>query len=140
MMSTCYWDEQLDYLLGNRMLAFNDDYLEFLVTRVWGFSEAVRVVDFGRGFGWLEIKLLPLPTAREAPAESIRRTGHRPLPRAAISCHILQGGRNDDRIWDEMTGLSAQASARQIIGTQVTVPHFSDAHTIRPFIEKPVTV
>jgi len=54
------WDEQLDYLLGNRMLAFNDDYLEFLVARVWAFTEPVHAVDFGCGFGWLGMKLLPL--------------------------------------------------------------------------------
>jgi len=59
-MSTYYWDERLDYLLRNRLLYWNDDYLEFLVSRVWAITDSVHVVDFGCGYGYLGLKLLPL--------------------------------------------------------------------------------
>ena len=55
-----YWDAKLDYLKNTRSLFWNDDYLEFLVRHVWKIDKPVDVVDFGCGYGFLGLKLLPL--------------------------------------------------------------------------------
>jgi len=54
------WDNQLEYLRNSRFLYLNDDYLEFLVKKVWHLDNACKIVDFGCVFGYLGIKLLPL--------------------------------------------------------------------------------
>ena len=54
------WGDKLDYLLKSRFLYHNDDYLEFLVSKVWKLDKACRIVDFGCGFGFMGLKLLPL--------------------------------------------------------------------------------
>ena len=59
-MSDYYWDHQIEYLRNTRWLYYNDDYLEFLVQRVWKIDKPVNIIDFGCGFGYLGIKLLPL--------------------------------------------------------------------------------
>nr|WP_225312818.1 class I SAM-dependent methyltransferase [Aneurinibacillus sp. XH2] len=50
----------MDYLRNTRGLYYNDDYLEFLVGTVWRISAPVNVIDFGCGYGYLGLKLLPL--------------------------------------------------------------------------------
>jgi 2-polyprenyl-3-methyl-5-hydroxy-6-metoxy-1,4-benzoquinol methylase len=57
------WDDKLDYLQKGRFLYHNDDYLEFLVKKVWGLSTAIKIADFGCGYGYMGIKLLPLLTS-----------------------------------------------------------------------------
>lgn len=59
-MEEYYWDTQIEYLRRTRDLYYNDDYLEFLVKSVWKLSEPVHMIDFGCGFGYLGLKLLPL--------------------------------------------------------------------------------
>ncbi|MEN2467726.1 methyltransferase domain-containing protein [Ornithinibacillus sp. JPR2-1] len=59
-MEDYYWDTQLEYLKGTRGLYYNDDYLEFLVSRVWKITNPVNIIDFGCGYGYLGLKLLPL--------------------------------------------------------------------------------
>jgi Methyltransferase domain len=59
-MEEYYWDTQLEYLKRTRDLYYNDDYLEFLVKSVWKISKPVHMIDFGCGFGYLGLKLLPL--------------------------------------------------------------------------------
>jgi ubiquinone/menaquinone biosynthesis C-methylase UbiE len=54
------WDYQLEYLQKSRFMTHNDDYLEFLVTKVWKLDKPVSIVDFGCGFGYLGTKLMPL--------------------------------------------------------------------------------
>lgn len=39
---------------------WNDDYFEFLVTKVWQLNTPLNVVDFGCGYGFLAEKLMPL--------------------------------------------------------------------------------
>lgn len=39
---------------------WNDDYFEFLVKYVWKIDKPINIVDFGCGYGFLGIKLLPL--------------------------------------------------------------------------------
>lgn len=59
-MSEYYWDKQIEYLRNTRWLYYNDDYLEFLVQRVWKIEKAVHIIDYGCGFGYMGLKLLPL--------------------------------------------------------------------------------
>ncbi|OMF17489.1 methyltransferase [Paenibacillus amylolyticus] len=59
-MSDYYWDDQIEYLKNTRWLYYNDDYLEFLVQRVWKIEKSVDIIDYGCGFGYLGLKLLPL--------------------------------------------------------------------------------
>ncbi|MDI2588687.1 methyltransferase domain-containing protein [Psychrobacillus sp. NEAU-3TGS] len=59
-MEKYYWDTQLEYLKRTRDLYYNDDYLEFLVNSVWKISKPVHIIDFGCGYGYLGLKLLPL--------------------------------------------------------------------------------
>lgn len=59
-MEEYYWDTQLEYLKKTRDLYYNDDYLEFLVKYVWKISKPVHIVDFGCGYGYLGLKLLPI--------------------------------------------------------------------------------
>jgi hypothetical protein len=55
-----YWDEAFKYLRDCYILQHNDDYLEFLVTRVWGLKESCRLVEFGCGAGKMGMKLLSI--------------------------------------------------------------------------------
>lgn len=59
-MDQYYWDDKLEYLTSTRDLYYNDDYLEFLVKSVWKIHESVHIVDYGCGYGYLGLKLLPL--------------------------------------------------------------------------------
>ena len=59
-MEEYYWDTQLEYLKRTRDLYYNDDYLAFLVNNVWKISKPVHIIDFGCGYGYLGLKLLPL--------------------------------------------------------------------------------
>ena len=54
------WNELSGELASTKVLYHNDDYFEFLVQRVWKFTEPMRIVDFGCGFGYMGLKLLPL--------------------------------------------------------------------------------
>ena len=55
-----FWDEADEYLRDCYLLQHNDDYLEFLVNKVWGLKEPCRLVEFGCGAGKMGMKLLPL--------------------------------------------------------------------------------
>src|SRR5690606_24669827 len=59
-MEEYFWDTQLEYLKRTRDLYYNDDYLQFLVNHVWKISKPVSIIDFGCGYGYLGLKLLPL--------------------------------------------------------------------------------
>lgn len=59
-MEKYYWDKRIDYLLNTRNLYYNDDYLSFLVNNVWKIHSPVNIVDFGCGYGFFGLKLLPL--------------------------------------------------------------------------------
>lgn len=54
------WDNQLEYLRNTRDLYYNDDYISFLVNAVWKISKPVHIVDYGCGYGYLGLTLLPL--------------------------------------------------------------------------------
>lgn len=59
-MTVINWNSQADYLMQTRGLYLNDDYLAFLVRQVWKMGLPADVVDFGCGFGYMGLKLLPL--------------------------------------------------------------------------------
>ncbi|RAN80302.1 class I SAM-dependent methyltransferase [Bacillus sp. SRB_331] len=54
------WNSKLAYLRNTRDLYYNDDYLSFLVNTVWKITEPVHIVDYGCGYGYLGLILLPL--------------------------------------------------------------------------------
>ena len=54
------WDTKIDYLKCTRNNFWNDDYFEFLVKYVWKLNRPIKIIDFGCGYGFLGIKLLPL--------------------------------------------------------------------------------
>jgi SAM-dependent methyltransferase len=55
-----YWDEADEYLTQCYILQHNQDYLEFLVKRVWRLEEACRLAEFGCGAGKIGLQLMPL--------------------------------------------------------------------------------
>jgi SAM-dependent methyltransferase len=59
-MSEYYWDNKIEYLRNTRWLYYNDDYLDFLIKGVWKINKPVNIIDYGCGFGYLGIKLLPM--------------------------------------------------------------------------------
>jgi len=59
-MEEYYWDHKMEYLKRTRDLYYNDDYLEFLVRYVWKVNNPVNIIDFGCGYGYMGLKLLPL--------------------------------------------------------------------------------
>lgn len=55
-----HWNKKLDYLKNSRIEFWNYDYLEFLVNRVWSITEPINIIDFGCGYGYLGMMLLPI--------------------------------------------------------------------------------
>lgn len=55
-----HWDNKAEYFAACRNLLHNDDYLEFLVTKVWKLDQPCRVADFGCGSGRFGLMLMPL--------------------------------------------------------------------------------
>jgi len=58
--STYYWDTKIEYLRNSKQAMYNDDYIEFLVNSVWKINKPVHLIDYGCGYGFLGLKLLPL--------------------------------------------------------------------------------
>lgn len=54
-----YWNDKGGTLESSRILLHNDDYLEFLVAKVWRIDKPSRVVDFGCGYGRFGQMLMP---------------------------------------------------------------------------------
>jgi SAM-dependent methyltransferase len=55
------WDDEGDYLSATRPLYHNEDYWRFLVRDVWRIDDRPqRIVDFGCGYGWIGLFLLPM--------------------------------------------------------------------------------
>ena len=54
------WNNLFNELASTRFLNHNDDYFEFLVEKVWKLTEPMNIVDFGCGFGYMGLKILPL--------------------------------------------------------------------------------
>lgn len=59
-MNAQYWDDKVDWLKTIRTSWFNDDYFEFLVERVWNIKDPVNIIDYGCGFGYVGLLLMPI--------------------------------------------------------------------------------
>ncbi|MGE7861309.1 class I SAM-dependent methyltransferase [Bacillus mobilis] len=59
-METYDWNSKLTYLKNTRDLYYNDDYISFLVNTVWKITKPVHIVDYGCGYGYLGLVLMPL--------------------------------------------------------------------------------
>ena len=59
-MNKVYWDTKLDFLRAIRSGWCNNDYIEFLIEKVWMIDKPVKVIDYGCGFGYIGLLLLPL--------------------------------------------------------------------------------
>ncbi len=55
-----YWDNTVEYLRQCLILQHNEDYLEFLVRRVWKLDQFCRLAEFGCGCGKMGLQLMPL--------------------------------------------------------------------------------
>lgn len=55
-----YWNERLEFLQRSRKYMWNQDYLEFLVKKVWRLERAVKFLDCGCGYGAMAGLLYPL--------------------------------------------------------------------------------
>ena len=53
-----FWKGKLEYLLRTRKSMWNDDYMEFLVTKVWKIDKPVKVLDCGCGYGFLGLLIM----------------------------------------------------------------------------------
>ena len=55
------WDDQYEFLSATRPQYHNEDYWRFLVREVWRVDDRPRrVVDFGCGYGWAGLFLMPM--------------------------------------------------------------------------------
>lgn len=55
-----YWDGSDEYLRQSSILNHNEDYLDFLVSRVWKLDRVCKLAEFGCGSGKMGLLLLPL--------------------------------------------------------------------------------
>lgn len=54
-MNANYWNDKADWLKAVRTGWFNEDYIEFLVEKVWKIQKPVNVIDFGCGYGYGDV-------------------------------------------------------------------------------------
>lgn len=54
-----YWETQIERTKHWKLLFWNDDYIEFLITRVWKIKEPIDILDLGCGYGYIGLKFLP---------------------------------------------------------------------------------
>ena len=57
-----FWNGKREYLLRTREGYYNEDYVEFLIKKVWKLEKPVSVLDCGCGYGYLGLLLLPFLT------------------------------------------------------------------------------
>tara|TARA_Y100001933_G_C18978139_1_gene555498 strand:- start:745 stop:1869 length:1125 start_codon:yes stop_codon:yes gene_type:complete len=55
---TEYWSNKQDYINATRRFFWNDDYFQFIFTRVLNINKQVDIIDFGCGTGYLGGKLM----------------------------------------------------------------------------------
>lgn len=59
-MNSDYWNDKVEWLKTIRKGWFNEDYIQFLVEKVWNIHKPVNIIDFGCGFGYVGLILLPI--------------------------------------------------------------------------------
>jgi SAM-dependent methyltransferase len=58
------WDDKFDYLSATRGIYHNQDYWRFLLRDVWRIDQRpCHIVDFGCGYGWAGLLLMPMLAA-----------------------------------------------------------------------------
>jgi SAM-dependent methyltransferase len=103
------WDDKADLLSATRPLYHNEDYWRFLVREVWRLDDRPRrLADFGCGYGWAGLFLMPMLAAGS------EYTG---LDRSAP---LLEKGR-------ALFAQSAPCEARFVLGDATLTP-FKDDH------------
>lgn len=55
-----HWSNKLTYLQYTRSYLWNEDYMAFLIEKVWRIQKPVDIVDFGCGYGYIGSLMLPL--------------------------------------------------------------------------------
>lgn len=55
-----YWKDQKEILKNSRNIMWNEDYMDFLIKKVWKIYSPITVLDCGCGYGALGILLMPL--------------------------------------------------------------------------------
>lgn len=55
-----YWSGRLEFLQRSRKYIWNQDYLEFLIKKVWRLEQPVKLLDCGCGYGAMAGLLYPL--------------------------------------------------------------------------------
>jgi len=91
------WDDKAGYLAESRRMLHNADYWRFLVRDVWRLTEApVRIADFGCGFGWGAMWLLPMLPAGSSYvgfdiSEQLVREGQAALNHAGLAAVLARG-------------------------------------------------
>ena len=55
-----FWNAKAEYLRKSRDTFWNNDYMQFLVEKVWKIDKPVNLVDFGCGRGFVGTLLLPI--------------------------------------------------------------------------------
>ena len=59
-MDDYLWNNRVEYLTRSRKALWNNDYVQFLIEKIWNISEPVNIVDFGCGMGFIGAMLMPL--------------------------------------------------------------------------------
>lgn len=54
-----YWNDKVDSIRRSRYELWNDDYIQFLIQKVWKIDKKVNVLDCGCGNGYLADLLMP---------------------------------------------------------------------------------
>lgn len=54
------WNGAINYLKESRYAWWNQDYMEFLIEKVWKVTKPVDIIDFGCGIGFLGELLMPM--------------------------------------------------------------------------------
>ncbi len=101
-----YWKDRLACTKDWKMLLWNDDYMEFLVTKVWKITKPVSILDCACGYGYLGLKLLPyLPEGSSYTgldiSEVYLKEGRRLFAKEKYQVRFVQGDIHDYEIQDK---------------------------------------
>jgi len=55
-----YWNGRLEYLKRTRKTMWNEDYIQFLIDKVWKIDKPITILDCGCGYGALGLLIMPL--------------------------------------------------------------------------------
>ncbi len=98
-----YWKDRLECSKNWKTLFWNDDYIEFLVKKVWKLDKPVKILDCACGYGYLGMKLLPhLPKGSSYTgldiSEQFLEEGRRLFAKEAYPVKFVRGDILEDEI------------------------------------------